>query len=182
MKLREEWGNPTLDLFYWHICKYKVGGGNLKKNDIEQLTFKITEPIVEELDMELVDIEYIKEGPNMYLRVYIDKVGGVSLDDCQRVSEQLSEALDREDPISENYFLEISSPGIDRPLKNDKDLQRSIGKDVEISLYKSSEGKKKLIGKLLNFDEENIYIEDEDSKEISIEKNIISKINLAVIF
>lgn len=154
----------------------------MKKNDIEQLTFKITEPIVEELDMELVDIEYIKEGPNMYLRVYIDKKGGVNLDDCQKVSEKVSEELDRKDPISENYFLEISSPGIDRPLKNDKDLERNIGKDVEINLYKAIDGKKMLTGKLLKYDEDNIYIESSSLEEESIERSVISKINLAVNF
>lgn len=154
----------------------------MRKNEIESLTIKISEPIIEDLKMELVDVEYIKEGPNMYLRLYIDKDGGVNLDDCQNVSQRISEVLDEKDPISENYFLEVSSPGIDRPLKNDKDLKRSIGKDIEISLYKAIEGKKKLTGKLLNYDDENIYIKDEDSTEQTIERSIISKINLAVNF
>lgn len=154
----------------------------MNKNEIEKLTYKITEPIVEALNMELVDVEYIKEGPNMYLRLYIDKDGGVNLDDCQSVSQKVSEELDEKDPITENYFLEISSPGIDRPLKNDKDFDRSIGKDVEINLYKAVESKKKLTGKLVKYDDDNIYIEDEDSNEKTIERNIISKINLAVNF
>ena len=154
----------------------------MKRNDIESLTLRITEPIVDELNMEIVDIEYIKEGPHMYLRIYIDKDGGVNLDDCQKVSEQVSEILDEKDPIQDNYFLEVSSPGIDRPLKNDKDLKRSIGKDVEISLYKAVEGKKKLTGQLLNYDDDNIYIKSEDSDESTIERNVISKINLAVNF
>lgn len=154
----------------------------MKRKDVESITFKIVEPIVEQLKMELVDIEYIKEGPNMYLRVYIDKEGGVSLDDCQEVSQKVSEELDEKDPISENYFLEISSPGIDRPLKNDRDLKRSIGKDVEVNLYKTIEDTKMLTGKLLNYDDENIYIEEENSKEKSIERSVISKINLAVNF
>lgn len=153
----------------------------MKKSDIEKLTEEIVLPIVEELDIELIDVEYIKEGPNMYLRVYIDKDNGVNLDDCQKVSEKLSDKLDELDPISDNYFLEVSSPGIDRPLKNDKDLKRSIGKDVEVNLYKSLDGKKKLTGKLVNYDEEKIYIE-EDLKNIDIERSIISKINLAVNF
>lgn len=154
----------------------------MKRNDIENLTLRITEPIVDELNMEIVDIEYIKEGPHMYLRIYIDKDGGVNLDDCQKVSEQVSEILDEKDPIPDNYFLEVSSPGIDRPLKNDKDLKRSIGKDVEISLYKAVDGKKKLTGQLLNYDDDNIYIKNEDSSESAIERNLISKINLAVNF
>ena len=154
----------------------------MKKNDIESLTFKIVEPIVEDLKMELIDVEYIKEGPNMYLRIYIDKDGGVSLDDCQSVSQKVSEELDEKDPISENYFLEISSPGIDRPLKNDKDLKKSIGKDIEISLYKSVDGQKKLTGKLLNYDDDSIDIEYENLEQASIERSVISKINLAVNF
>lgn len=154
----------------------------MKKNDIESLAFKIVEPVVDELKMELIDVEYIKEGPNMYLRIYIDKDGGVSLDDCQSVSQKVSEELDEKDPISENYFLEISSPGIDRPLKNDKDLARSIGKDIEMSLYKSVDGQKKLTGKLLNYNDDNIFIEYENSMQASIERSVISKINLAVNF
>lgn len=154
----------------------------MKRNDVESLTLRITEPIVDELNMEIVDIEYIKEGPHMYLRIYIDKDGGVNLDDCQKVSEKVSEILDEKDPIPDNYFLEVSSPGIDRPLKNDKDLKRSIGKDVEISLYKAVDRKKKLTGQLLNYDDENIYIKNEDSIESTIERNVISKINLAVNF
>ena len=154
----------------------------MKKDEIEKLTTKILEPVMEELKMELVDVEYVKEGPHMYLRFYIDKDGGVNLDDCQNVSQRLSEILDEKDPISENYFLEVSSPGIDRPLKNDSDLKRNIDKDIEISLYKAIEGNKKLIGKLLRFNDENIYIEDKDLKEKAIERNIISKINLAINF
>lgn len=154
----------------------------MKRKDIESLTFKIVEPIVEQLEMELVDIEYIKEGPNMYLRVYIDKDGGVTLDDCQEVSQKVSQELDEKDPIVENYFLEISSPGIDRPLKNDKDLKRSIGKDVEVNLYKAIDDTKMITGKLLNYDDENIYIEYGNLEEKSIDRSVISKINLAVNF
>ncbi len=88
----------------------------------------------------------------------------------------------KKDPISENYFLEISSPGIDRPLKNDKDLKKSIGKDIEISLYKSVDGQKKLTGKLLNYDDDSIDIEYENLEQASIERSVISKINLAVNF
>ncbi len=170
------------DIVIEFIVIIETGGEVLKRNDVESLTLKIAEPIVEELEIEIVDIEYIKEGPYMYLRIYIDKDGGVNLDDCQRVSEKVSVALDEKDPISENYFLEVSSPGIDRPLKNDKDLKRSIGKDIEMSLYKMIDGKKKLTGKLLNYDDDNIYVEYENSEERSIERNVISKINLAVNF
>ena len=150
------------------------------------------EVLIEELinevmpaEFELVDTEYVKEGSDYYLRIFVDrKAEGeyLSLKDCQAITGIVNTMLDEKDPISENYFLEVSSPGIDRPLKNDKDLKRSIGKDVEISLYKTIDGKKKLTGKLLNFDDENIYIEDEDSKEKAIERRVMSKINLAVNF
>lgn len=154
----------------------------MKRSDIEKLTREMAEHIVEELDFELVDIEYIKEGPHMYLRIYIDKPGGVSLDDCQQVSEKVSKLLDEKDPIEENYFLEVSSPGLDRPLKNEKDFKRSLGKDVELNLYKSLDGSKKIIGKLLSFDEDNFYIEDENLEKITIDRSVVSKINLAIIF
>ena len=154
----------------------------MKKNSIEKLALEIVEPITDELQFELVDIEYIKEGPNMYLRIYIDKPGGINLDDCQKASEMISEKLDEKDPIEENYFLEVSSPGLDRPLKNEKDFKRNIGKDIEISLYSSLNGSKKLVGKLLDFDDKNIYIEDENLEKINIEKSIASKINLAIKF
>lgn len=159
-----------------------TGGEDLKKNSVESLVCKIADPIIVGLNMELVDVEYLKEGPNMYLRVYIDTNGGVTLDDCKKVSEKLSEELDVKDPISENYFLEVSSPGLDRPLKNDKDLKRSIGKDVELNLYKTVDGNKKLTGKLLKYDDEKIYIEDTDNSEKDVDRSIISKINLAVNF
>ncbi|KNF08858.1 ribosome maturation factor RimP [Gottschalkia purinilytica] len=154
----------------------------MKRSDIENMVTEMLDPILEELNFELVDVEYIKEGPNMYLRIYIDKPGGINIDDCQKVSEQVSELLDEKDPIEENYFLEVSSPGLDRPLKKEKDFQSSIGKDVEISLYKPLNGKKKFAGKLLKFDNEKVYIEDDTIGEIAIERESISKINLAIIF
>ena len=154
----------------------------MKKSNVESLVYEIVDPIIDGLNMELVDVEYIKEGPHMYLRVYIDKIGGVTLDDCKNVSEKLSEELDVKDPISDNYFLEVSSPGLDRPLKNDSDLKRSIGKDVELNLYKAIDGDKKLIGKLLKYDDEKIYIEDTDNSEKAVDRSVISKVNLAVNF
>ncbi|MGF7057123.1 ribosome maturation factor RimP [Brassicibacter mesophilus] len=154
----------------------------MKKGDIENVVTEITQPILDTLDFELVDVEYVKEGPYMYLRIYIDKSGGITIDDCQKVSEKVSDILDEKDPIEDNYFLEVSSPGLDRPLKKDKDLERNIGKDVEISLYKPVNGKKKHVGKLLGFNTETLYIEDESTEEMHIERSAISKINLAIKF
>ena len=154
----------------------------MRKKNIEELAKELTFQIIESNDIELVDVEYVKEGTNMFLRVYIDKEDGVSLDDCQEISRVLSKKLDEIDPIEENYFLEVSSPGIDRPLKNDRDLSKSLGKDVDISLYKSINGKKKLTGTLKSFDDEYINILEESSDELNVERKSIAKINLAIKF
>lgn len=154
----------------------------MKKAMLESMITEMVNPILSKYSCDLVDVEYVKEGPHFYLRVFIDKPGGVTIDDCQKVSEDLSAFLDEKDPIEENYFLEVSSPGLDRPLKNDKDLERSIGKDIEISLYKQINGKKKYIGKLVKFDDNNLYFNDEKDKEIQIDREIISKVNLAIKF
>lgn len=154
----------------------------MKKATLENMITEMVNPIISKYICELVDVEYVKEGPHFYLRVFIDKPGGVTIDDCQKVSEELSTLLDEKDPIEENYFLEVSSPGLDRPLKNDKDLERSIGRDIEISLYKQINGKKKYTGKLVKFDDDNIFISDEKDEEIQLKREIISKINLAIKF
>lgn len=154
----------------------------MKKDALESMVTEIVSPIIAKYKFELVDVKYVKEGPNLFLRVFIDKPGGVTIDDCQKVSEQLSDFLDEKDPIEDNYFLEVSSPGLDRPLKNNQDLERNIGKDIEISLYKQLNGKKKYIGKLIRFDDENIFLENEKNIEVHINREIISKINLAIKF
>lgn len=161
---------------------YLLGGEKMKKNVLEDMVTKMVLPILDNYEFELVDLEYTKEGPHFYLKVFIDKPGGITIDDCQKVSEQLSELLDEKDPIDDNYFLEVSSPGLDRPLKKDKDLEKSIGKDIEISLYKQVDGKKKYIGRLTKFDEKSILISDEKENIIEIDREIISKINLAIKF
>ena len=104
----------------------------MAKKDYESRTEAMLMPIVEAKGFELVDVEWVKEGANWYLRAYIDKENGITVDDCEEVSRALSDLLDEEDFISENYILEVSSPGLDRPLKKEKDFARSIGKDVEV--------------------------------------------------
>lgn len=153
----------------------------MRKNQIEDTTRDLTLSFLDGTDIELVDIEYIKEGPNMFLRVYIDKEDSISIEDCQMVSQNLSKRLDELDPIEENYFLEVSSPGIDRPLKTDNDLTKSLGKDVEISLYIPINGKKKLIGNLKDFNSEYLTIV-EDLDELDIERKSIAKVSLAIKF
>lgn len=134
--------------------------------------------MIEDLGYELVDIEYVKENNDRFLRFYIWKAEGITIDDCQRVSEVIGEKLDELDPIKESYYLEVSSPGLDRPLKTDKDLKRNLGKDIEVSLYKNLDGKKKYYGQLVDFTEDYIKIKTENLEEKIIERDIVSNIKL----
>lgn len=143
---------------------------------------EISKSIADDLNFELVDLEYVKENGRYFLRVYIHKEGGVNLDDCQKMSEVLSEELDREDPIRNTYYLEVSSPGLDRPLKTDRDLERNIGKDVEINLYSPFEGNKNHEGKLIGYSKENVKIEDNNHNLVEIPRGKVSKMRLAVKF
>lgn len=143
---------------------------------------EISNLIAVDLNFELVDLEYIKENGRYYLRLYIHKDGGVNLDDCQKMSEALSERLDKEDPIKDAYFLEVSSPGLDRPLKTDRDLERNLGKDVEINLYSPFQGSKNYEGSLTYFSKKIIKIEDYEHILVEIPRDMISKIRLAVKF
>ena len=139
-------------------------------------------PIVETKGFELVDVEWVKEGANWYLRAYIDKENGITVDDCEEVSRALSDLLDEEDFISENYILEVSSPGLDRPLKKEKDFARSIGKDVEIRLYKAIDKQKEFTGTLTSYDADSVTITMEDGSERTFEKSEIALIRLAFDF
>ena len=138
-------------------------------------------PMMEEYGFELVDVEYVKEAGTWYLRAYIDKEGGISVDDCEDVSRRLSDWLDKEDFIEESYILEVSSPGLGRPLKKEKDFVRSLGKDVEIRLYRAKDKRKEFTGALKAFDRDTVTIE-EDGKEITFERPEIALIRLAFDF
>lgn len=151
----------------------------MNRRQIEKMVADITMPIVEKFNYDLVDVEFVKEGPDYFLRIFIDKPNGITIDDCQEVSKMISEKLDDLDPIDRSYYLEVSSPGIDRPLKNDRDLKRNVGKEVEIKLYAPLDGKKIYVGNLKDFNDEQIKIETEEKSEFIIPKEKISKINLA---
>lgn len=142
----------------------------------------IVEALIEDLEYDLVDVEFKKEGPNRFLRVFLDKVGGISLDDCQEMSKAISEELDKEDPINGPYYLEVSSPGLDRPLKTDKDLKRNIDKEVEVSLYQAIDGQKLITGYLVDFDEDNLNIQFEDESTMEIPRDKTALIRLAIKF
>lgn len=145
---------------------------------IEELALEITNP----RNFEIVDVEYVKEAGEYYLRVYIDKEGGISLNDCEEVSRALSEVLDVKDPIKDNYFLEVSSPGLDRPLKKDKDFVRYVGRDVEIKLYKPMNGSKQFEGELVGLTEENNIKVIIDDNEVEFNKKEVALVRLAIKF
>ena len=142
---------------------------------IEEKVTKLVEPIIENLGYELYDVEYAKEGKNYFLRIYIDKESGIDLNDCEKVSNEINEILDKADYIKEQYYLEVSSPGIERKLRKDKHLEQNISKNVEIKLFKKdNNGKKEYTGKLKAFNQEEIIIETD--KEITIERKNIAQI------
>ncbi|MGN1267871.1 MAG: ribosome maturation factor RimP [Dorea sp.] len=153
-----------------------------KREVYEQKTEAILIPIVEELGFELVDVEYVKEGSTWYLRTYIDKPGGISIDDCEVVSRRLSDILDEKDYIDEAYIMEVSSPGLGRPLKKEKDFKRSLGKEVEIRTYRMVNKQKEFTGILKDYDDTTVTIELEDETLKTFEKGDIALIRLAFDF
>ena len=130
-----------------------------KRETYEQKTEELLLPIMNEFRFELVDVEYVKEGSNWYLRAYIDKPGGITVDDCEAVSRRLSDLLDEEDFIDDAYILEVSSPGLGRPLKKDKDFARSIGEEVEIRTFRPVDHEREFTGVLKDFDKNRLVIE-----------------------
>ena len=155
-----------------------------RREEYEQQTETLLEPIVTELGFELVDVEYVKEGSNWYLRAFIDKPGGISIDDIEPISRELSEKLDQEDFISDAYILEVSSPGLGRPLKKDKDFVRSIGEEIEIHLYRAINKQKEFVGILKEFNkEENTFtVELEDGEETVFNRADVALVRLTFDF
>lgn len=146
---------------------------------------QLVTPIVDELNLELVDIEYVKEGKDWFLRVFIDKETGVDIEECGTVSERLSEKLDAEDPIPYNYFLEVSSPGAERPLKKDSDFVKAVGKNVFIKTYEPIDGEKTFEGVLTQFDGETVTVEvtiKTRKKRIEIPYEKVANARLAIVF
>ena len=136
---------------------------------------------------ELSRCEFVKEGSDWYLRVYVDKLEGegygtMSTDDCELVSRYLSDRLDKEDPIKQNYYLEVSSPGMDRPLLTEKDFRRFMGELIEIRLYKAENGSKTVVGKLAGYNNGDITVELDKGKTMVVEAGKAAKVNLAVVF
>ncbi|MEH6993858.1 ribosome maturation factor RimP [Neobacillus drentensis] len=152
---------------------------------VTEVVEELAQPIIQELGLELVEIEFVKEGKNWFLRVYIDKENGVDIEDCGNVSERLSEKLDELDPITQNYFLEVSSPGAERPLKKAKDFEKAIGKNVFIKTYEPIDGEKGFEGELLYYDGQTVKVEMKiktRKKVIEIPFEKVASARLAVIF
>ncbi|MFC0214378.1 ribosome maturation factor RimP [Paenibacillus chartarius] len=148
-------------------------------------------PIVEDMlkgyldehHIELVDIEYVKEGSNWFLRVYVDKEGGIDIDDCGRVSEYLSAKLDEKDPIPDAYFLEVSSPGAERPLKKPQDYVRAVGQNVFVTTYEPIDGKKEFEGTLEAFDGDTLTVlHSKGKKSTAVPLAKVASARLAIVF
>lgn len=153
-----------------------------RREQYEEWTEQLVMPIVDENNFELVDIEYVKEAGNWFLRVYIDKQGGITIDDCELVSRALSEQLDKDDFIEDSYILEVSSPGLGRPLKKEKDFERSIGKEVEVRLFQAINKQKEYIGILTSYDKDTVTVELEEENPLTIQRKNIALIRLAFDF
>lgn len=153
-----------------------------KREVYEQKTEALLKPLMEQHQFELVDVEFVKEAGTWFLRAYIDKPGGITIDDCETVSRALSDQLDEENFIEETYILEVSSPGLGRPLKKDKDFERSLGESVEVRLFKAVEKQKEFTGILKAWDKETVTLEFEDGDTFVIERTNIALIRLAFDF
>src|SRR6059058_3774475 len=152
---------------------------------VTEMVEELAAPITSELGLELVEVEYVKEGKNWFLRVYIDKDMGVDIEECGLVSEKLSEKLDEIDPIPHNYFLEVSSPGAERPLKKEKDFEKAIGKNVFVKTYEPIDGEKTFEGILTRFDGNMVSIEAKiktRKKMVEIPYEKVASARLAVSF
>ncbi|MCR4961625.1 MAG: ribosome maturation factor RimP [Lachnospiraceae bacterium] len=152
-----------------------------KRETYEEKTLGILEPIASKHGTRIYDVEYVEEAGEWYLRAYIDKDGGVTIDDCEAVSRELSDALDEKDFIDDAYYLEVSSPGLGRQLKKDRHLEMSIGEEVELKTYKPIDKKKEFVGILKAFDQNTVTI-DSDGEDLVFPRKDIAIIKLTIDF
>lgn len=175
---------PTLCYCYEEVLKgISLGGMRMsKKESYEQKAEALLTPITEANGFELVDVEYVKEGGTWYLRAYIDKEGGITINDCETVSRAFSEKLDAQDFIEDAYIMEVSSPGLGRPLKKEKDYIRSMGKELELRTYRAIDKQKEFYGVLVAYDDNSVTIQLEDESKMTFQKNELALIRLAFDF
>ena len=150
-----------------------------RSESYEAKTEQLIQPLIDANNFELVDVEFVKEGRDWYLRVYIDKDGGITVDDCELISRAFNEILDREDYISEQYIFEVSSPGLMRPLKKEKDYKRSVGKLIDIKLYKPVDKCKEFTGVLDSYDKDTVTIKMDDDTQKTFDRSNLAMIRLA---
>lgn len=153
----------------------------MRKTNVEGVVTEVARPIAEGYGLELIDVEYVKEGASWYLRIYIDKPGGIGLDDCQAVSEEVGRKLDELDPIPGNYFLEVSSPGLERPLKRDREYEYFAGREAAVRLFEPVEGKKEFTGTLKGLVDGQVVLLV-NGTEMSFPRDKISKAHLVARF
>ena len=151
-----------------------------KRQDYEAQTELLVTPILEKYGFELYDVEYVKEGGNNYLRVYIDKPGGIAVNDCETVAREMNPILDEKDFIPDSYVFEVSSPGLGRALKKDKHLLKSIGEEVEIRTFRPINHEKQFEGILKSFDDKELTIALNDEQELTFARTDIALIRLAL--
>lgn len=153
--------------FFLFVPNFRFYGENIDKTSLKNQIHRLIKPVVESEDMELVDVEY-KSGPTGLLRIFIDKAGGVNLSDCSKISSRVGILLEIEDVIEDKYKLEVSSPGLDRPLKNEVDYKRNKGKLVRIFLHKPLGGKKEYIGRIIDFKNQQVSIKEKSGKTVNV--------------
>ena len=156
------------------------GGESMAKMHVETLVEELVQAMIAGTALELVDVEYVKER-EWYLRVFLNKEGGIELEDCQWISEQLGSKLDELDPIKESYYLEVSSPGLDRPLKKERDFARHLGERVEVHLFAPINGEKMLVGELLRLENDVIFLQGAEG-ESAIPREKTAKVSLEIVF
>ena len=152
-----------------------------KRETYAKKTIEFITPILEAKGFSLVDVEYVREGSDNYLRAYVDKPGGININDCVAVSEEMNEILDREDYIADPYTFEVSSPDLSRPLKKDKDFERNVGNDLEIKTYKPVNGSKEFVATLDSYDGDTITVHD-DNGEFVLQRSDLALVRIAIDF
>ena len=161
MKSQKSGRNPTL------VCWLALGGDIFLSN-IESKVEKLIKDIIADLGYELYDIQYVKEGKDNYLRIFIDKDGIVDINDCEKVNNAINDILDSDGPINESYYLEVSSPGLERVLRKKEHFEKQIGNEIQVKLYKAIDGKKELLGILKSITDDTFTIQV-DGKTIEID-------------
>lgn len=176
--MRVGFRNP---LFSLRLLPENKTGREAAMSKITERVFALAKPVVEEEGCSLWDVEYVREAGSWYLRVYIDKEGGVGIDDCERISRRLDPILDQEDPIPDSYVFEVGSAGAERELKRPSDFEQFLGSEVEVRLYQPLNGRKAYVGELLGFADGAVTIRC-DAKELRFEKPQIAQVRLHVSF